>query len=151
MTYKEKIKEAENNKILILYDLLCQDHVVGIYKFFKVKDAEKYCFYIGKSTNIAYRLFGSTKGHIHMFLKKDFSKLVPSKINEYLNDGYTIQVEIEKIDYTDTSFSKAAHRLALAELQQIVYYQNIGQCEFQTPEGTGTYEEKFWKENYKTK
>ena len=60
------------------------------------------------------------------------------------------QVEIEEIDYSDTSFSKAAHRLALAELQQIVHYQSIGQCEFQTPEGAGTYEEKFWEENYKT-
>lgn len=151
MTYEEKIQKAAEKNIFVLYDLLNTDNIVGVYKFFKIKGAEKYCFYIGKSTNIAFRLFGSSKGHIYMFLNNDYSKLVPSKIAEYLNDDYTIQVEIEEIDYRDTSFSKAAHRLALAELQQIVHYQNIGQCEFQTPEGAGTYEEKFWKENYKTK
>jgi len=151
MTYEEKIQKAAEKKIFVLYDLLNKDNIVGIYKFFRIKGAEKHCFYIGKSTSIAFRLFGSSQGHIHMFLNNDYSKLVPSKIAEYLNDDYTIQVEIEEIDYSDTSFSKAAHRLALAELQQIVHYQSIGQCEFQTPEGAGTYEEKFWEENYKTK
>ena len=149
MTYEEKIQKAEIENIFVLYDLLSKDNIVGIYKFFKIKGTEKHCFYIGKSTSIAFRLFGSSQGHIYMFLNGDYSKLVPSKIAEYLHDGYTIQVEIEEIDYRDTSFSKAAHRLALAELQQIVHYQNMGQCEFQTPEGAGTYEEKFWEENFK--
>lgn len=151
MTYEEKIQDAKDNYIDVPNDLLSKGNIVGIYKFFKVKDTEKHCFYIGKSTNIAYRLFGSTKGHIHMFLKKDFSKLVPSKIAEYRKDGYTIQVEIKEIDYHDTSFSKAAHRLALAELQEIVHYQNLGQCEFQLSEGVGKYEQQFWENNYQTK
>ena len=153
MTYEEKIQKAEEKEIFVLYDKkkLNKDNIVGIYKFFKIKDAEKHCFYIGKSTSIASRLFGSSQGHIYMFLKNDYSKLVPSKIAEYLDDGYKIQVEIKEIDYRDTSFSKAAHRLALEELKQIVDYQNIGQCEFQKPEGANTYQEKFWEENYKIK
>ena len=151
MTYKEKIEKARQHNIYISEKLLSKDNIVGIYKFFRVKDCEKYCFYIGKSTSMAFRLLGSSKGHIYMYLNGDYSKLVSAKINEYINDGYIIQVEIEEIPYEDTSFSRAAHRLALAELQEIVKYQEMGQCEFQTPEGVGTYEEKFWEENYKKK
>ena len=126
MTYSEKIKEANERNIFIMFDLLSKDNVVGIYKFFKVRDLEKHCFYVGKSTSVAFRLLGASQGHIYMYLNNDYSKLVPSKINEYLNDGYKIQVEIDEIDYSDTSFSRAAHRLALAELQQIVGYQKNG-------------------------
>lgn len=149
MTYKRKIEEAKKKGIDLPNDLSLSENCVGIYKFFKIKDNEKYCFYIGKSTDIAYRLLGSSGGHIYMYLNKDFSRLVPFKINEYINNDYRIKVEILKIDYRDSSFSKATHRLALAELKEIVEYQNKGQCQFQLPEGVGTYEEKFWEKNYK--
>lgn len=148
MTYEQKIREAKRIGIDIPDNLLKDKNIVGIYEFFKIKGNEEICFYIGKSTSIAYRLLGSSNGHIYMYLNNDFSKLVPLKINEYLNEGYKIKVKILEVDYNDTSFSKAAHRLALAELQEIVKYQEIGQCEFQTPEGAGTYEEKYWEENY---
>lgn len=149
MTYEQKIKEAKKSGIDIPNNLSESENIVGVYKIFKVKLNKKYCFYIGKSTNIAYRLLGSSSGHFYMYLNNDFSKLVPSKIKEYLNEGYKIKVEIIKVDYCDTSFSKAAHKLALCELQEIVKYQEKGQCLFQTPEGVGTNEEKFWEENYK--
>ena len=84
-----------------------------------------------------------------MYLNNDFSKIVPSKINEYLNKGYKIKVTVQEIDYRDTSFSKAAHRLAFAELQEIVRYQEKGQCPFQLPEGIGKNEKLFWEQNYK--
>lgn len=149
MTYEEKMMKAKENNIIISDKLLSKDNVVGIYKFFKVKNEKKHCFYIGKSTSMAYRLLGSSNGHIYMYLKGDYSKLVPSKIKEYLSDGYQISVEIEEINYEDTMFSRAAHRLALAELKEIVKYQEMNQCELQTPEGAGMYEERFWEENYK--
>lgn len=151
MTYEEKIQEAKKHNINIVYDLSKDKNIVGIYKFFYYNQNEEYCFYIGKSTNITDRLLGSSKGHIYMYLNNDFSKKVPRKIKEYLNKGYKIKVTIQEIDYRDTSFSKAAHRLALAELQEIVKYQEMGQCQFQMPEGAGTYEEIFWEENYKLK
>lgn len=148
MTFKQKIERAKDKNIYLPDDLL-NENIVGVYKFLKIKDNEEYCFYIGKSTDIAYRLLGSSSGHIYMFLRNDFSKVVPLKINEYLNEGFKIKVEVLKIDYSDTSFSNAAHRLALAELQEIVKHQEKGQCQFQVPEGAGAYEEKFWQENYK--
>ena len=64
-------------------------------------------------------------------------------------NGYEIEVEVEEINYKDTCFSRAAHRLALAEIQEIVKYQKMGQCLLQTPEGVGEYEEKFWEKNCK--
>lgn len=152
MTYEKKIKKAKESRITVPENILGKN-IVGIYKIFKVKEGEKYCFYIGKSSNIAYRLLGSSHGHIYIYLNYDSSKIkkykVPSKIKEYLDEGYDIKVEIIEVDYYDTSFSKAAHRLALVELQEIVKYQEKGQCKFQTPEGVGKSEKNFWTKNYK--
>ena len=148
MTYEEKIKLAKECGITIPENILYKN-IVGIYEFFKIKGNEEFCFYIGKSTDIAYRLLGSSSGHIYMYLNSNLSKTVPLKIKEYCDDGYKIKVKILEVDYSDNSFSKAAHRLALVELQEIVKYQEMGQCQFQVPEGVGTNEEKFWTENYK--
>ncbi len=150
MTLKQKIDKAEKRDIHIPDCLLSDENIVGVYGFFAIRKDEEYCFYIGKSINIAYRLFGSSNGHIYLYFKNEYSKLVPQKINKYLNEEYKIEVRIlDKIDYNDTSFSKAAHRLAFAELQRIIQYQEQGQCEFQVPEGSGKYEEKYWEEHYK--
>jgi hypothetical protein len=149
-TFKQKIGEAKRHGIEIPDELESNDKIVGVYGFFAIKKEVEYCFYIGKATNIAYRLLGSSKGHIFMYLNNNFSKLVPQKIKEFLNNGYKIEVRIlDIIDYHDTSFSKAAHRLALAELHRIVEFQKMGQCEYQMPEGSGTYERRFWEKYYK--
>lgn len=149
MTYMEKIKEAQKRKIEIPIELADGRGRVGIYKFFRIMGDDIYCFYIGKSTDIAYRLLGASGGHVYMYLNNNLEKLVPIKIAEFIKEGYTVRVEIVEVNYEDTSFSKAAHRLALAELQEIVKYQEMGQCEFQLPEGVGEHEEKFWEDNYK--
>lgn len=152
MTLRQKIDEANKRDIHILDDLLGDENIIGVYGFFAIKRDEEHCFYIGKATNIANRLFGSSNGHVYLYLKNVYTKLVSQKINEYLNDKYKIEVRIlDKIDYHDTSFSKAAHRLALAELQRIVQYQEQGQCEFQVPEGSGMYERRYWENHYKLK
>lgn len=150
MTLKQKIDKAEENRIHIPRDLLSEENIVGIYGLFAIDTCYEYCFYIGKATNMASRLLGSSNGHIYLYLNESYSKLVPKKIKEYLNKGYDVEVKIlDKIDYHDISFSKAAHRLALAELKRIVEYQEKGQCEFQIPEGSGKYEKNFWEVNYK--
>lgn len=151
MTVKQKIEEAKKQRIHLPGNLL-EEEIVGVYGFFRLKDNEKpYCFYIGKATNMVSRLLGS-KGHLHYYLNGNFGKLVPQKIKEYLDKGYDIEVKILenlKYKYEDTDFSRAAHRLALAEIQQIVEYQKLGQCLEQLPEGVGKYEKKYWEENYK--
>jgi hypothetical protein len=152
MTNKEKIEKAKKSGIDVPKKLIEEKNIVGIYEFFRIKKGEKdHCFYIGKSTDMAYRLLGSSSGHIYMYLQDNYSKLVPSKIKEYIEDGYRIEVKIIEINYHDKSFTNAAHRLALEELKEIVKYQSQGQCKFQTPEGVGMYEKKFWEENYKDK
>ena len=149
MTYKQRIDEAGKAGIYIPEELLSVKIFVGIYKFFYCKENEEHCFYIGKSTDVAGRLLGSNGGHIYMYLKGDFSKLVPFKIKEYRDEGYNIKVEIMEVNYHDTKFSRAAHRLALVEIQEIVKYQEKEECLFQIPEGVGENEEKFWEANYK--
>lgn len=150
-TYKQKIEMAKKKGIYIPDSLLNDEKIVGIYKFFWVNGDTKFCFYIGKSTNIAERLLGSGNGHIYNFLKGNLSKTVPLKINTYLKKGYDICVEITPVNYSDTFFSKAAHRLAFEELKEIVKYQEMGECPFQVPEGAGTSVEKYWEKNYKIK
>ena len=156
MTYKEKILAAKNEGIIIpdILDIQTSGEVVvGVYGFFAIKDEVEECFYIGKATNMAGRILGS-KGHVHMYLNNNMTKFVPQKIAEYLaaKQGWRIEVRIlEQIDYHDTSFSKAAHRLALAELQKIVEYQEKGQCLDQRPEGAGGYAEKYWEKHYRMK
>ena len=148
MTYVDKIAKAKKLKILIPEDILIED-IVGIYGFFALKDSKESCFYIGKATNIRSRLLDASKGHIHRFLY-GYDGLVPDKIRDYRNDNYSIEVKVlERIDYEDTNFSRAAHRLALAELQQIVKYQKDNQCLEQRPEGVGPNEMKYWESNYK--
>jgi hypothetical protein len=123
-----------------------------VYGFFAIKDEVEECFYIGKATNMAGRILGASDGHVYMYLQQNMTKFVPRKIDEYIKQGYRIEVRIlEQIDYRDTSFSKAAHRLALAELQKIVEYQEKGQCLDQRPEGAGGYAEKYWEKHYRMK
>lgn len=151
MTFEQKIEEAKKQRIY-MPDNLLEKEIVGVYGFFATKGNERRCcFYIGKATNIVSRLLGA-KGHLHYYLKGKFSKLVPGNIKKYLDLGYDIEVEIlDDFDdkYKDTEFSRAAHRLALAEIQQIVKYQELGQCLEQLPEGVGKYEKKYWERRYK--
>lgn len=151
MTYKQKVDEAKKRNIHLPTNIL-DKNFVGVYGFFAKKPNEttKYCFYIGKATNIASRLLKSSYGHVYSYLNQDYSKFVPSKIKEYIDNGYEIYVDIlDEVNYEDTSFSIATHRLALAELQKIVYYQNKGQCIEQLPEGVGKNQRRYWEENYK--
>lgn len=149
MTYEKKIEEAKKQKIYLPDDLL-QEEIVGVYGFFATKGNERLCFYIGKATNMVSRLLKASTGHVHHYLNGNLRLLVPKLIKQYLDLGYDIEVKIlVKIDYEDTSFSRAAHRLALAEIQKIVEYQNQGQCLEQSLEGVGKTEEEYWKQNYK--
>ncbi|MGO2564706.1 MAG: hypothetical protein ACTH8E_02885 [Brochothrix thermosphacta] len=150
-TFKQKIDEAKNKGIKISDGLLECENSVGVYGFFATKEnKEEICFYIGKSTNIVSRLLGSSGGHVYMYLNNDYSKVVPQKIKEYIDKHWGVEVRIlDEIDYHDKSFSKAAHRLALAELHRIVQYQELNQCENQVPEGFGPNGIKFWEKNYK--
>ena len=164
MTYRQKWDAAKADGIEIPERVLNED-IVGIYGFFAKKGDEKTCFYIGKATNMRCRLFdGNNEGHIHYYFtkpwektsepdnvrkkKKDYS--VPINIHKYVNDGYKVFFQIlEEVDYTDSSFSRAAHRLAFAELKAIVEYQKNEQCLEQLPEGVGSSERKYWEDHYK--
>lgn len=157
MTLKEKLEKAE--KMGIIFDETIRnavlypsenEYIVGVYGFFACKGDKESCFYVGKATSMIGRLFTDKKAHIHEFLYERSDKLVPKKIKEYLDKGYKIRVKILKeVDYHDTYFSRAAHRLALAELNWIVEYQDKGECIEQRPEGAGPNVKAFWEKNFK--
>lgn len=114
-----------------------------------------YCIYVGKASSFYVRTF-SKDGHIHKFLryKETNGKLYSEEFVVRLIDNLqknkcSIYVKcLEIVDYYDKSFSRAAHRLAFAELYWITKYQNMGECLDQLPEGVGSHEENYWKNNY---
>ena len=150
LTSEEKKLKAESMKVF-LPDEVLDDKCVCIYGFFAVKNRKRECFYVGKTTNLNDRMLNSSDGHIYDFINGTYTKLVPELINKYRDEDYKIYVKVlEKVDYRDTSFSRAAHRLALAEYKWIVHYQEKEQCLDQMPEGIEKdgKEMKFWKKNY---
>lgn len=155
MTYKQKIDKARKQGIEIPDIILERKYIAGVYKFcyYNPNDSDdEGCFYVGKSSSLAYRLLDSDGGHIHLFLNNYLdNNLVPTKIREYLDNGYCIKVIIKEVNYNDTSFSRAAHRLALAELQEIISCQEKGQCLDQMPEGVGEKEKNFGRRIIKNK
>lgn len=75
---------------------------------------------------------------------------MPKLIDQHLEAGYRIEVRIlEEVDYQDSSFSRAAHRLAFAELKWIVDMQKDGLCLEQLPEGAGPNSRTYWENHYK--
>ena len=100
MTYREKISVARELKIHIPDALASGKAIVGVYGFFAIKDEVEECFYIGKATNMAGRILGASDGHVYMYLQQNMTKFVPRKIDEYIKQGYRIEVRIlEQIDY----------------------------------------------------
>ncbi|MEG0416328.1 MAG: hypothetical protein RR565_09345 [Erysipelothrix sp.] len=151
MNRSQKIGLAKT-KGIFLPDLLLTETIVCVYGFFAVKSGKKECFYIGKTTSLWSRMLDSGSGHVHNYLNGYISKLVPNKINFYIDSGYEVHVEVlEEVDYHDTSFSRATHRLSYAELKHIIKYQEKGECLDQRPEGIGKNEEKYWTNNYYVK
>lgn len=151
MTNQEKINEALSRGISLPSEIT-DTHIVCVYGFFAIKNNEEKCFYIGKATDLNDRMLSSANGHIHSFLRGDYKKLVPGLIKEFTDKQYRIDVRIlEKVNYEDSCFSRAAHRLALAEYTNIVKYQNDNQCLRQYPEGIKEKgnEETYWKSYFK--
>ncbi len=149
MTNKQKVDMANERGIDLPLEMLERD-IVAVYGVFAKKKNEEFCIYVGKATNLRARLLGSSSGHIHLYLNNNVEKLVPKLIDQHLQAGYRIEVRIlEEVDYQDSSFSRAAHRLAFAELKWIVDMQKEGLCLEQLPEGAGPYSGAYWEKYYK--
>ena len=128
MTHKQKVDMANKRGIDLPLEMLERD-IVAVYGVFAKKENEEFCIYVGKATNLRARLLGSSSGHIHLYLNNNVEKLVPMLIDQHLEAGYRIEARIlEEVDYQDSSFSRAAHRLAFAELKWIVDMQKDGLC-----------------------
>lgn len=155
MTIKEKTEKAQAYGISI--DEILKTDNTGIYGYFFIdENGNERCFYVGKATSFYYRTFDSGNGHIHKYIQfkktngKKYSKdLVVQLMDLFVMKNYKIRCRcLELVDYYDTSFSRAAHRLAFAELYWITKYQNMGECLSQMPEGVGSKEENYWKRKY---
>lgn len=147
MGKKEVIERACNENILIP-DELKRGGVRGIYGIFLEKDDVRLCLYIGKSYDIADRLFGSG-GHITRFIMHEYDKLVPQLIRDNKDNGNKIVVEIlERVEYQGDNFARDMQRLAYAEISLIEEYQKKGECLQQLPEGTRM-KESTWVAKYK--
>ena len=149
MTNKQKVDMANERGIDLPLEMLERD-IVAVYGIFAKKNNEEFCIYVGKATNLRARLLGSSSGHVHLYLNNYVTNLVPELIDQHLQECYRIEVRIlEEVDYQDSSFSRAAHRLAFAELKWIVDMQKEGLCLDQLPEGAGPNSNTYWEKHYK--
>ena len=119
----------------------------GIYGIFIVTEEVKYCAYVGRSTSIYRRLFGSN-GHIAKMKTKKGHPI--SNINRAMkSNDKTIYIKIlQEVALEGDNFYKDMQRLASAECQFIDYYQDLNQCLEQIPEGIRM-TEKEWRKNIK--
>ena len=62
------------------YEIGDSENIVSVYKIFaKTKNSDEcICLYIEKSTDVAYRLLGSSNSHIYMYLKNNLTTLSSS-------------------------------------------------------------------------
>ncbi len=140
--FNKRIKKLEKINITIDSKLIPTKKIRGIYGFFAKKETKEYCFYIGKSNNIFIRLLGSNS-HLNNYLRGVRSTDVHKNIEQYLFNGYSIHVKVlEIVEYKGNCFEQDANILALAELKQLVYYQDQNQCKNQLSEAVKVKREK---------
>jgi len=124
--FLKRIEKAKSNNIFVQDEINLNSHIRGVYGFFAIKYVEEIPFYIGKSINIFSRMF---TGHIYHYLRGVRNTDVQRRIEVFLSKGYIIEVRVlKKVGYKGDSFIQDANRLALAELKEIVKWQNKGFC-----------------------
>ena len=98
MTYRQKLDKARKQGIEIPDMILERQPIAGVYKFcyYNPNDPnDEGCFYVGKSSSLAYRLLDSDKGHIHLFLNNYLKdNLVPTKIKDLVLCQDLVQVKM---------------------------------------------------------
>ena len=150
----KKAMKAEKYNVFIDEELKTEQ--AGIYGYFyRDPRGNEHCIYVGKATSFYDRTF-SKNGHIHKFLRfMETNREMYS--DEFLNDSMATLIEnncsiivrcLEIVYYFDAFFTRAAQRLAVAELYWITKYQNIEECLDQMPEGVGPNEEEYWRNHY---
>lgn len=108
----------------------------GIYGIFiKNKNEDKKCVYVGRSTNIYYRIFNSYSGHISNIKKKEHFISELNEANEDVDIKVFVEV-LEEVTFEFDNYHKDMQRLASAENYYIDRYQSRNQCLNQVPEGT---------------
>lgn len=109
----------------------------GIYGIFVIDDTQntEYCAYIGRAVNIYNRFLKGNDAH---FVKLKKESLKNDKITEALNDGNKrIEVRvIEQITFNYENYYKDTQFMASRECYHIDYYQALGQCLEQCPDGS---------------
>ena len=148
---KRRIDELRKIGIVISDELTPESKIRGIYGFFAKTKSDEFCFYIGKATDIVARLIGKNS-HLNNYLRGVRNTYVLQDVEKYLTSGFSIEIKVlQEVKFIGDSFEKDANRLALAELQELVYYQNKGECDNQLSEAVKEkYERKTWNRIFST-
>lgn len=149
--FNKRLNKIKQLGIYVPKEMTPKSKIRGVYGFFVKVDENYICFYIGKSNDIFLRMLGKNS-HLNDYLRGVRKTDVHKKIEKYLNDGYEIEIRIlQKIDYIGDSFEKDANRLALAELQELVNYQDMDGCQKQLSEAVKEkYERIEWESTHQS-
>lgn len=143
--FYNRIERLRAKNITLSEDIIPETKIRGVYGFFCRKENEIHCFYIGKSNNILIRMLGKNS-HLNNYLRGVKKSEVHKAIDKYLNDDFSVEIKVlQSVPYVGDSFEKDANRLALAELQQLVAFQSMGECTNQLSEAV---KKKFEKEEW---
>ena len=111
--------------------------VRGIYGIFIKDKGQEKCVYVGKAENLYNRMFKSD-GHI-VNIKKGIH--FNSQLKQALEQGQEIIIEVlkevpyKKGDISIEDYNRDMQNLASAEYYYIDFYQKMGECLWQLPEG----------------
>lgn len=109
--------------------------IIGVYGIFVSEGEEERCVYVGRSNNIYLRMFSGDGSHM-VKLKKGIGE--NTEINAAMKkENAKIKVKIlEQVKYDFKNYNIDMQKLASRENYYIDYYQSLGQCLEQRPEGS---------------
>lgn len=123
------------DKIIIEEEIIdASKPIIGIYGIFVSEGEEERCAYIGRSNNIYLRMFDGDSSHM-VKLKQGIGE--NTEINAALkNSNAKIKVKIlKRVEYDFENYNIDMQKLASSENYYIDYYQSLGQCLEQRPDG----------------
>ena len=111
--------------------------VRGIYGIFIEDKGQEKCVYVGKAENLYNRMFKSD-GHI-VAIRKGIH-FIP-QLNQAVEQGQDITIKVLQVvpynkgDCSIEDYNRDMQNLASAEYYYIDFYQKMGECLWQLPEG----------------
>ena len=141
-----EIARAQKNDLTVDERLKQETPIRGVYGVFAKVGDESRCLFIGRSHNIAQKLFDHD-GEITGYSNRQDLSLTAKLMREIQNATFEIKV-LQVVNFEGDNYYRDMQRLAFAQSEWIEKYQVRGEALRQLPEGNWPPEET-WNVRYK--